>query len=343
MYKTDQILTLYQKDAAKMSYHVVNAVSSENTYFKNISKENRMNFVHRESDFNDFEREPLLFHMLSTEGPRMCKGDVNGDGLDDIFICGAKGQPDALMIQRSNGIFNPVEQPLFERDKISEDVDCAMFDADGDGDLDLYVASGGNEFPTSSSALSDRFYINDGKGHFTKSDQILPAGKYESTSCVRAADFDKDGVTELFAGIRLKPFEYGVPCNGYLLKYDGKGKFTNITAKAAPELLNIGMIRDMMWEDVDGDGDLDMIIAGDWMPLKVFINDNGKFKEKKDAFGTEKTEGWWNCLAAGDFNGDGHIDFIAGNHGLNSRFKASPEKPVSMYVNDFDLNGQWNR
>ena len=337
--KTDQILTLYQKDANKMSYHAVDAVSSENTYFKNVSKDNRINFVHRESDFNDFERDPLLFHMLSTEGPRMCKGDVNGDGLDDIFICGAKGQPDALMIQRRDGTFKSVEEPLFEKDKIAEDVDCALFDADGDGDPDLYVASGGNEFPTSSSALSDRFYINDGKGHFTKSDQILPAGKYESTSCVRAADFDKDGVMELFVGIRLKPFEYGVPCNGYLLKYDGKGKFTNITSKVAPELMNIGMIRDMMWEDVDGDGDLDMIIAGDWMPLRVFINDNGRFKEKKDAFGTEKTEGWWNCLTAGDFNGDGHVDFIAGNHGLNSRFKASPEKPVSMYVNDFDLNG----
>jgi hypothetical protein len=228
---------------------------------------------------------------------------------------------------------------LFEEDKISEEVDCAMFDADGDGDLDLYIACGGNEFPSSSSALSDRFYINNGKGNFTKSAQILPAGKYESTSCVRPADYDKDGIMELFVGIRLKPFEYGVPCNGYILKYNGKGNFTNITAQVAPELRNIGMIRDMTWADVDGDGDLDMIIAGDWMSLRVFINDNGKFKEKKDAFGSEKTEGWWNCITTGDFNGDGHIDFIAGNNGLNSRFKATPEKPVSMYVSDFDLNG----
>jgi hypothetical protein len=337
--KSNQILTLYQKDARKMSFHAVDPVSSKNTYFKDISSENRISFVHKESDFNDFERQPLLFHMLSTEGPRMCKGDVNGDGLEDIYICGAKGQPGGLMIQQKDGTFISVDKQLFEKDKISEETDCAMFDADGDGDLDLYVASGGNEFPESSSALADRLYINDGKGNFTKSAQILPAGKYESTSCVRAADFDKDGIMELFVGIRLKPFEYGVPCNGYLLKYDGEGNFTNITAQVAPELINIGMIRDMMWEDVDGDGDLDMIIAGDWMPLKVLINDNGRFKEKKDAFGPEKTEGWWNCLTAGDFNGDGHIDFIAGNHGLNSRFRASPEKPVSMYVNDFDLNG----
>jgi hypothetical protein len=337
--KTNQILTLYQKDAQKMSYRVVGPVSSINKYFKDISSEKRIDFVHKENDLNDFEREPLLVHMLSTEGPRMCKGDVNGDGLEDIYICGAKGQPGALMIQQKDGTFISVDKPLFEEDKESEETDCAIFDANGDGYPDLYVACGGNEFPESSSALADRLYINDGKGHFTKSAQILPAGKYESTSCVRPADFDKDGKMELFVGIRLKPFQYGVPCNGYILKSDGKGNFTNITAQVAPELTNIGMIRDMVWADVNGDGNLDMIIAGDWMPLKVFINENGKFKEKKDAFGSDKTVGWWNCLAAGDFNGDGKIDFIAGNHGLNSRFKATPEKPVSMYVNDFDLNG----
>ena len=337
--KTDQILTLDQKDAMKMSLHLVDSVSSENEYFEDISKENRIKFVHKESDFNDFERDPLLYQMLSTEGPRMCKGDVNGDGLEDIYICGAKEQPGALMIQHKNGTFESADETLFEEDKIAEEIDCAMFDADKDGDPDLYVASGGNEFPESSSALSDRLYFNDGKGHFAKSAQILPAGKYESTSCVRAADYDKDGVMELFVGLRLKPFAYGVPVNGYLLENDGKANFTNVTSQIAPELQNIGMIRDMLWQDVDGDGDLDMIIAGDWMPLKVFTNDKGTFKEKNDAFGSEKTQGWWNCLAASDFDGDGDVDFIAGNHGLNSRFKATPEKPVSMYVNDFDLNG----
>jgi hypothetical protein len=337
--KADQTLTLDQKDAVKMSMYVMDSVNSESEYFKDISSEKRVNFNHKEDDFNDFERDKLIYNMMSTEGPRMCKGDINGDKLDDIYICGAKGEPGALMVQRKDGTFESIEKQLFEEDKISEDVDCAMFDADGDGDLDLYVASGSNEFPESSSALTDRLYLNNGKGHFVKSEQVLPAGKYESTSCIRPEDFDNDGVAELFVGIRLKPFAYGVPVNGYLLENDGKGNFTDVTSQIAPELLNVGMIRDMLWTDIDRDGDKDIIIAGDWMALKVFINENGKFKERKEAFGPEKTQGWWNCLASGDFNGDGYVDFIAGNHGLNSRFKATPEKPVTMYVSDFDLNG----
>lgn len=336
--KTNQILTLYQKDAVRMTFSMEDSTRSENKYFKDISSLNLLSFTHKEDNFNDFEREPLMYQMMSTEGPRMCIGDVNGDGLEDIYICGAKGQPGALMIQHKNGTFESVEKKVFEADRISEDTDCAFFDADGDGDLDLYVASGSNELPESSSALADRLYINDGKGHFKKSDQILPAGKFESTACVRPADFDKDGVTELFVGIRFRPFLYGVPVNGYILENDGKGHFKNVTSQIAPELLKVGMIRDMQWADVDGDGNLDMIIAGDWMPLKVFLNKNGKFEESKDAF-SEKTEGWWNCIATGDFNDDGYIDFVAGNHGLNSRLRASSEKPVELYVNDFDLNG----
>jgi hypothetical protein len=335
----DQTITLDQKDAQEMTLNIDSPSDPGRHYFKDITEERQINFTHREDNFNDFERDILSYQMLSTEGPHMCTGDVNSDGLTDIYLCGAKEQAGSLMIQQRDGTFRPASIKTFEADRISEDTDCAMFDADNDGDIDLYVASGSNEFPESSSALADRLYLNDGHGNFIKSKQVLPAGKYESTSCVRPCDFDNDGVMELFVGIRLRPFLYGVPVNGYILENDGKGKFTNVTAQVAPELTGIGMIRDMKWADVDGDGDQDMIITGDWMPLKIFINDRGIFKEDKEAFGTERTEGWWNCLSVGDFNADGKPDFVAGNHGLNSRFKASPEKPVDMYVNDFDLNG----
>jgi len=336
--KTDQVLTLHQKDAEEISWSIKGSIKKDSPLFKDTTAEKIINFTHRELDFNDFERESLIYHMLSTEGPRMCKGDVNGDRLEDVYVCGAKGEPGALFVQQKNGSFLPTESSIFAEDKISEETDCAMFDADGDSDIDLYVACGGNEFPESSSALADRLYFNNGKGQFIKSLQILPSGKYESTSCVRAADFDNDGVIELFVGIRLKPFLYGVPTSGYILENDGKGSFNDVTSRIAPGLKDVGMIRDMLWEDIDGDKDKDIILAGDWMPVKIFINENGTFEERKEAIDSN-TKGWWNCLAAGDFDVDGDIDLIAGNHGLNSRFKATPEKPITMYVNDFDLNG----
>lgn len=336
---TNQTLVLYQKDAESSAFDRVYSFDRKETYFSELKSDEVIDFIHQEDDFDDFKREKLVYHMMSTEGPRMCKGDINGDGLEDIYIGGAKEQAGSLMLQNKNGSFRSVEKQLLENDRISEDSDCAIFDADGDGDLDLYVASGSNEFPSSSSALLDRLYINKGKDGFEKSKQVLPAGKYENTSCVRAEDFDNDGVVELFVGIRLQPFLYGVPSNSYILENDGNGNFTNVTSEVAPDLTNIGMVRDMLWEDVDKDGDKDIIIAGDWMPLKIFLNEDGRFAESKEAFGSLQTNGWWNCLASGDFDNDGDIDFVAGNHGLNSRFKATSDKPVVMYVNDFDLNG----
>jgi hypothetical protein len=333
----NQFLKVDQKDASDkrliVPYKLITPV------FQKTDKITGLDFKHKENDFNDFERDKLLFQMLSNEGPHMVVGDVNGDGLEDIYICGAKDSPGALYVQDRQGHFRKTNEKLFEADKISEDTDCALFDADGDGDPDLYVASGGNEFPTSSSALADRLYINDGKGNFVKSSQILPAGKYESSSCVQPSDFDKDGDIDLFVGIRLRPFEYGLPANGYLLKNDGYGNFTNVTDKIAPGLSGIGMITDMSWADVDNDGDLDMVIVGDWMSIKMFINDNGIFTDQSERFGLSNTEGWWHTITAKDMNGDGKVDFVLGNHGLNSRFKASLSKPLTMYVNDFDLNG----
>ena len=298
-----------------------------------------LDFIHKENDFVDFERDKLIFQMFSNEGSKMAVSDVNGDNRDDIYICGSKGSPGALFVQKENASFKKINVPIFEVDSISEDTDCAFFDADNDGDLDLYVTSGGNEFPQSSSALRDRMYINNGKGIFTKSAQMLPVAKYESSSCVEPADFDDDGDVDLFVGIRLHPFSYGVPANGYLLENDGRGNFVNVSNERANGLLKIGMITDMVWADVDNDNDLDMVIVGDWMPIKIFINDNGKFTDESEKLGLANTEGWWNVIEAKDLNNDGNIDFVLGNHGMNSFFKASVTQPVSMFVNDFDLNG----
>jgi hypothetical protein len=168
---------------------------------------------------------------------------------------------------------------------------------------------------------------------------VLPAGKYESTSCVVPADFDRDSDIDLFVGIRLQPFSYGLPANGYLLENNGQGHFTNVTQQRAPALSNIGMITDMAWADVDQDGDEDMVIVGDWMPVKIFLNTSGNFSDVSEQYGLASTEGWWHTIVAKDLDGDGDIDFVLGNHGLNSRFKATLAKPVEMYVNDFDLNG----
>ena len=308
--------------------------------FQKIRKLDGLDYRHRENNFVDFNRDKLLFIMLSNEGPHMAVGDVNGDGRDDLYICGAKGFSGALFVGEKNGRFRQVNEPAFTADKISEDTDCAFFDADGDGDQDLYVTSGGNEFPQSSSALLDRLYINNGQGIFSRSKQTLPAARYQSSSCVRPADFDLDGDMDLFVGIRLQPFSYGVPVNGYLLENDGHGRYLNVSGEKAPELSGIGMITDMAWADIDGDGDSDMIIVGDWMPVKVLINDAGHFTDRSAQYGMTGTEGWWHRIVAKDLNGDGKMDFILGNHGLNSYFKATRDKPITMYVNDFDMNGK---
>ncbi len=336
---TNQILTLKQHDAALPASLVRGQKKSASFLFQDVSGKFAIDFIHRENQYVDFDRDRLIYHMLSCEGPKMCKGDANGDGRDDFYVGGAKDQAGALFIQLSNGQFKRTNQALFEADKVSEDTGCLFFDADNDRDLDLFVASGGNEFSSSSTALIDRLYINDGKGNFTKSPQVLPSFNFVNSSCLRAGDYDADGDLDVFVGGRIQPFLYGVPANGYLLNNDGKGHFTDVTSSVAPGLLHVGMITDALFEDLDSDKDLDLIIVGDWMPIKVFINDHGKFLDRSDSTGLLKSNGWWNVIAPGDLDHDGDIDFVVGNHGLNSRFNASPERPVTMYVNDFDQNG----
>lgn len=341
--KADTILEVDQQHILTGNQKSLPAPPAKKVFTKKADHLN-INYTHYENDFNDFDRDRLIYHMLSNEGPKSCKADVNADGLEDIFIGGAKGFPGKLFYQTTKGNFVASDQEVFEKDRVAEDTDCIFFDCDGDGDMDLYVASGGNEFPASSTALIDRLYLNDGSGNFSRSNQILPTSKFESSSCVKAADFDQDGDLDLCVGIRLKPFKYGVPVNGYILENNGHGEFKNVTEKMAPGLLNLGLIRDVQWADIDQDNDDDLVIVGEWMGIKIFKNEKNAegrfFRDVSEESIPTASGGFWNCLEPADLDNDGDVDFVIGNHGLNTKLKASAKKPISMYINDFDKNGQ---
>ncbi len=337
--KAGQIITIRQSDAEERA--AWGPKRDETDHEKPVLREVAgPGWRHREDTFNDFERDRLLFHMRSTEGPKLCSGDLNGDGLPDFYVGGAKGQAGALFVQEKNGRFRKLSEPALQADKLSEDIGCAFLDADGDGDQDLYVASGSDEFPASSQALGDRLYLNQGRGRLRRSPQPLPTNRYVASSVVRAVDYDGDGNMDLFVGERLRPFAYGMPTGGFLLKGDGKGHFRDVTGQAAPGLAKAGMITDGLWSDIDGDGRPDLIVVGEWMPIRIWHNQgDGTFREITKEEGLTQTSGWWNAIAEGDLNGDGRPDYVVGNLGLNSELRASPARPMRMYVSDFDGNG----
>jgi hypothetical protein len=303
-----------------------------------VTDQTRLPFVHHEDDFVDFDRERLMPKMLSTEGPLMAVADVNGDGLDDIFIGGARDQASAILIQQSDGSFIKSNEKLLAQDSISEDIGAVFFDANGDGHPDLYVATGGSEYSEDAPALEDRLYLNDGKGNFRKAVGALPPLML-SNSRVAAADFDGDGAIDLFVGGRSVPGRYGIDPQSVLLKNDGHGHFTDVTDRAAPGLSHLGMVTDAVWKDIDGDGRPDLVVVGEWMPITVFHNAGNGRLVKQNVPGLEKSNGWWNRIIAGDFAGNGRVDFIVGNLGLNTRLQAKPSEPVTMYVKDFAHNG----
>jgi len=334
--KADQIVTIEQADSEEFkSGHTVGE-----PILKQAGPLPGVDFVHHENEYVDFDRDRLLFNMVSNEGPCACVGDVNRDGLDDFYLGNAKGFAGSLFVQSRSGGFTKVSQETFDKDEDSEDTDCAFFDANGDGWTDLYVTSGSNEFSSSSYSLVDRLYMNKNGRQFERSKQVLPSSvRFESTSSVAPNDFDKDGDIDLFVGVRLIPFQFGVPGNGYILVNDGNGIFSDQTTQLSAQLQNLGLITDAKWADINQDTFADLIICGEWLGIKIFIQESGKLIDRSSDYGLDKSNGWYNALEIADVNKDGFPDLVAANHGMNSRFKASKEEPVSMYVNDFDKNG----
>ena len=291
-------------------------------------------FTHVENEFVDFNIQSLLPRMYSTMGPALAVADVNGDGLSDVLVGGAKGQPASLFLGNRSGRYVKLDQPAFQSDKNSEDVDAIFFDADNDGDMDLYIVSGGYEYNKADHDLQDRLYFNDGKGLFTK--VTLPEMRI-SGSCVRPSDIDGDGDLDLFVGGRIVPGRYPETPESVILINDGTGGFT--LGEISDELRNAGMVTDAVWVDLNQDSYDELVVVGEWIGIEVFLNEQGTMRRATTEYAPEPSSGWWNCIVAADFDKDGDMDFVVGNVGLNNQIKASPERPASIWYADFDDNG----
>ena len=338
--KTGQTLIL---DKDKLKIEKVNRLKTkESLLFNDVTNKVGITFVHKQNIYNDFEREFLLPHKMSSLGPGLAVGDVDGNGQEDFFIGGSVGQSGSIFLQSEDGKFVPAGKQAYSENPLYEDMGAVFVDADMDGDPDLFVVSGGNEYVKNNSLYQDRLYINDGKGNFSYMESVLPAMR-ASGSRVIAADYDKDGDTDLFICGRQVPGRYPEPAESYLLKSlwkeTGKLRFEKVNNK---DLVSLGMVTDACWSDYDGDGDPDIVIAGEWMPVTILENRNGNFIKKKLPKTLEHTTGWWFSIKTADLDGDGDDDYILGNLGLNYKYKASPDEPFTINYADFDLNGKYD-
>lgn len=308
--------------------------------FRSVDQFTNLNFIHKENEYDDFKNQVLLPHRMSQFGPAIAIGDVNGDGKDDAYLGGAQGQASILYLQGDRAAFTPAPSQPWQNEKNKEDVAAAFLDIDGDGDMDLYVGSGGFEKKENDVYYTDRLYLNDGKGTFTKSKNSIPALK-QSTMVVRPIDFDSDGDQDLFVGSRVIPDKYPYAPQQYLLK-NKNGKLVDATDELAPGLKQIGMISDALWTDVDGDKQPDLIVVGEWSPINVFSWNGKAFINKTSALGLDGYKGWWNCITHADLDKDGDPDYIVGNLGLNYKYQASAQEPFDIYCDDFDKNGTYD-
>ena len=307
--------------------------------FTEVLEESGIKFSHIENDFVDFKIQPLLPHMHSRNGPGIAVSDVNGDGLEDFFIGGAANQTGKLFIQHDDGKFSI--DPSAKIDSLADDMGILFFDADADGDNDLYVVTGGTEEKKETSYYIDHLYINDGVGKFSAAVHSLPDIR-QSGSCVIASDYDHDGDLDLFIGGRIIPAEYPLPANSYILRNDSDKKgcrFTDVTKDISAGLIKLGLVTSALWTDVDNDGWSDLLIVGEFMPITYFRNNEGKNFTEVASSSLAHTSGWWNSLTAGDFDQDGDMDYIAGNLGLNTRYKGNAKEPLCINTSDYDKNG----
>jgi hypothetical protein len=336
--RANQTITLHQQEAQPDEPNPDEPNPDEpDRRFKQKSPDKRgLAFTHQENRYEDYREEPLMLHMLARLGPALARGDVNGDGRDDVFVGGARGQSSALFVQRPDGTFDSLAVEAFEADKNYEDVAAAFVDVDGDGAQDLYVVSGGTA-TVRAETFQDRVYLNDGTGSFEAAPEVVPSIK-SSGGTVAAHDFDEDGDVDLFVGGRVRSGAYPLAPRSYVLENTG-GTFEDVTAQASNALKRPGMVADARWTDLTGNGTKELVLAGEWMPLRVFRHDGETFTEMTGKLGLERSSAWWNHLATADLDDDGDLDIIAGNRGRNGYLQARPDEPVSAYVDDFNRDG----